>query len=325
MKPHLNLPFQTLILAISISISISIGLLISSCEKRSTNTIDPNQQEKLDSDTIRTTGKEKVAPKLEITYKIDSLNTKVELDSFKNQYSEADRKIIYALNRIESSRVRVGTNLVVPDTLIADLLIYSPFPSKLELINDIPKTVLISQRIQGFALYEDGNLVKWGPISSGKKSTPTPNGLNYGNYKAKEKISTVNDDWILPYYFNFMNFEGVGVHQYLLPGYPASHACVRLYMEDAQYIYDWATQWELTANKRQVHKNGTPFMVYGDYNYEDIAPWLQLANDNKSNNMLASELKTLEKFKEDYLKDEKNVRDFREKEQADLRLAMNIK
>lgn len=319
MKPQFNLPFQSLALA------ICIGLLICSCEKRSSDSIDPNLQEKLDGDTIQNPGKEKVAPKLVINYKIDSLKTKVELDSFKNQYSEADQQIIYALNRIESSRVRVGTNLVVPDTLLSDLINYSPFPSKLDVITDIPKTVLISQRIQGFALYEDGNLVKWGPISSGKKSTPTPNGLHYGNYKAKRKISTVNADWILPYYFNFMNFEGVGVHQYLLPGYPASHACVRLTMDDAQYIYDWATQWELTANKKQVHKNGTPFMVYGDYDYEDIAPWLQLAKDNKSNDILASELKTLEKYKADYLKDEKNIRDFREKEQSDLRLAMNIK
>ena len=63
--------------------------------------------------------------------------------------------------------MRVGKTIVIPDTLTADLLSYSPFPKQLDLISDIPKTVLISQRVQGFALYENGKLIKWGPVSSG--------------------------------------------------------------------------------------------------------------------------------------------------------------
>ncbi len=317
MKPQLKTSLSVLVLI------ISIGLFSVSCEKKSSQNSDNDHLNNSQSDSLDTIPVKKVEPSVVINYKIDSLKTKVELDSFKSKYSEAQQKVIYALNRIDARRVRVGKNLVIPDTLFSDILKYAPFPEKLELISDISKTVLISQRVQGFGLYENGILVKWGPISSGKKSTPTPNGLHYGNYKAREKVSTVNDSWLLPYYFNFMNFEGVGVHQYELPGYPASHACVRLYMDDANYIYNWATQWELTANGRKIHKNGTPFMVYGEYDYNAPAPWLQLASNNEATELLDSEIKTLENYKENYLKDEKNVRDFREKEEKDGLLAMN--
>lgn len=290
-------------------------LLSISCENKKENKKDiPFENENLE-DSIQNI-EEKMEPPLVINYKIDSLKTSVELDSFRNNYSEAHQNIIFALNRIEARKVRKGKNLVIPDTLFDDLLKYAPFPKTLDFISDIPKTVLISQRVQAFGLYENGKLIKWGPVSSGKKSTPTPNGLHYGNYKAKRKISSVNDAWILPYYFNFMNFEGVGVHEYSLPGYPASHACVRLYEEDALYIYDWAKQWELTPNGKYVHKNGTPFMVFGEYDYKSPEPWLQLAENMNSNELLDSELEILKEFKVAYDSDEKNVAEVLEKEEG---------
>jgi len=319
MKPQLKISSLYALILI-----IGIGLFSVSCEKKSSQDLDNNDLEYKKSDNLSSVPVKKEEPPLVINYRIDSLNTKVELDSFKSKYSEAHQKVILAINRIESRKLRVGKNLVIPDTLFSDILKYSPFPEKLAILSDIPKTVIISQRVQGFGLYENGKLLKWGPISSGKKSTPTPNGLHYGNYKAKEKISTVDDSWLLPYYFNFMNFEGVGVHQYELPGYPASHACVRLDMDDAKYIYDWATQWELTSNGRKVHKNGTPFMVFGEYDYDAPAPWLQLAENNDCNELLDSELKTLAYYKASYDSDEKNIRDFREKEETDDLLAMNV-
>ena len=315
MKPQIIKFLPTVVLCLFMTV-------ISCSEKAKKKSVDENSNRIEDS--IANIPEEIVEPELVINYKIDSLKTSVELDSFKNKYSDADQKIIYAINRIEEGRVRAGNAIVIPDTLLMDLLSYAPFPKKLELLNDIPKTVLISQRVQGFALYENGKLIKWGPISSGKQSTPTPNGLHYGNYKAREKVSTVDDEWLLPFYFNFMNFEGVGVHQYALPGYPASHACVRLYMEDATFIYDWAKQWELTSNGRYVHKNGTPFMVFGEYDYKADSPWIQLATNNMANELLEAELKTLQDYKTAYDADEKNVKDFGDKQEDDL-LALNTK
>ncbi|MDT0644182.1 L,D-transpeptidase [Zunongwangia sp. F363] len=268
------------------------------------------------SDTIMSTPKraEPIKEKrLAISYSLDSLKTLEALDTLKVRYNKDERATIFALNRIEEYRVQPGIPVIIPDTISQDFLIYSPFPKELPLLDSIPKAVLIAQRIQGFALYESGKLIHWGPVSSGKKSTPTPNGLHYGNYKAKRKVSTVNDAWILPYYFNFLNFEGVGVHQYNMPGFPASHACVRLKMDDAKFIYDWADMWQLENDT--IKHNGTPFMVFGEYDFDAPAPWLNLADDFKADDLTDEELQTLKDYVEQYKEDPRN---FRQKEEAEI-------
>ena len=78
----------------------------------------------------------------------------------------------------------------------------------------------------------------------------------------------------MPYYFNFMNYEGIGTHEYTLPGYPASHGCVRFRNEEAVYIYNWAQQWKLDSKGQVVLENGTPFLVFGDYDFDHPSPWL---------------------------------------------------
>lgn len=241
-----------------------------------------------------------------ISYHLDSISTSEEVDSFQNRFSEDAKKIIFALNRIDPDRIKAGSVMVIPDTITENFLDYSPFPQTFEMLEKIPKTVLISRRVQAFGLYEEGRLIRWGPVSSGKRSTPTPAGLNYGNYKAKRKISTVDESWIMPYYFNFMNYHGVGVHQYSMPGYPASHACVRLYREDAMVIYDWAQQWQLSPGGREILKNGTPFMVYGDYDFEKPVPWLGLVENYNSNYLTAEEMGILKDYVDLYFKDPKN-------------------
>ncbi|MFV8224539.1 L,D-transpeptidase [Christiangramia aquimixticola] len=253
----------------------------------------------------------------EIKYIIDTLDTRKKIDSLLNAYPEDQLKTILALNRIEKANLRPERPIVIPDCVSEDFNAYSPFPETVETIKCIPKTVLINQRVQAFGLYENGELVKWGPVSTGKKSTPTPNGLNYGNYKAKRKISTVDPSWVLPYYFNFMNMEGVGVHQYSLPGYPASHGCVRLYMDDAKYIFDWASMWELENSK--IEKNGTPFMVFGEYDHSADKPWLNLSQNMRANDLTQEELDTLKEYVENYQSDPRNFHNIAsKKKEAEL-------
>ncbi|GGG25924.1 L,D-transpeptidase [Christiangramia forsetii] len=249
--------------------------------------------------------------KKEIRYSIDSLKTKEQIDSLITTYTEGELKTILALNRIEKNRLRPKRPIVIPECSSDEFNAYSPFPETVSFLQCIPKTVLISQRVQAFGLYENGELVKWGPVSTGKNSTRTPNGLNYGNYKAKRKVSTVDESWILPYYFNFMNFEGVGVHQYALPGYPASHGCVRLYMDDAKYIFDWANMWDVEGSK--IAKNGTPFMVFGEYDYGKGKPWINLTQNMKANDLTQEEINTLEGYIQKYQEDPKNFKNIASK------------
>ena len=245
-------------------------------------------------------------PVFKTTYRLDSIQNKEHLDSLFNDFSEEDVKLVYTLNRIDAYRVKPGAKLIIPDSLVKDLNVYAPFPKLMKPLDSIEKTVIISKRIQAFALYENGNLLHWGPVSTGKQSTGTPSGLYYGNYKAKRKISTIDQSWIMPYYFNFMNFEGIGTHEYTLPGYPASHGCVRMYREDAKMIYDWANMWELKSDV--IVQNGTPFMVIGEYDYNDIQPWFKLAENGGSNDLNKAEIDTLKVYAQRYKNDPLNFK-----------------
>lgn len=281
---------------------------ISSCENSESIPGDKNLSESvLDQEEQEVIpNKEEEQLPLFVTYHLDSMETAASVDSFRQNYNPLEQEFIFALNRMDANRLDAGDVLLIPDTLTTNFFDYSPFPEKFEMLDSIPKVVLISRRIQGFALYEHGKLLRWGPVSSGKMSTPTPAGLFYGNHKAVRKVSTVNDAWILPYYFNFMNFEGVGVHQYDMPGYPASHACVRLREEDAKEIYNWAEQWKLDETGQIVRRNGTPFMVFGNYNFEAEVPWLDLAVNPNSNFLSAEEMGILKEYVIQYGKDKRN-------------------
>jgi hypothetical protein len=132
--------------------------------------------------------------------------------------------------------------------------------------------------------YENGILVRFGGVSTGKESTQTSSKLFFTNWKGKLVVSSIDDGWLLPWAFNLDNFAGVSMHQYELPGYPASHSCVRMSEEDAKWVYEWADQWILSP-KEKLLASGTPVLVFGKYHYAEKAPWKRLPEDNKAINI----------------------------------------
>jgi lipoprotein-anchoring transpeptidase ErfK/SrfK len=141
-------------------------------------------------------------------------------------------------------------SIIVPSDSIADIAFYLPFPLKVAAIKDIDKLIFFSYATQSFAAYENGELIYAGATNMGRKNDPTPTGLFFTNWKAETSTSTFNDEWELKWNFNIENKLGVGWHQYEMPGYPASHSCLRLMEQDAQYLYTWANQWELNKKRR---------------------------------------------------------------------------
>ena len=121
-----------------------------------------------------------------------------------------------------------------------------------------PRLLLVSRRVQAFAAYEAGTLVRWGATSTGRRETQTPAGLFATNWRSKLRRSSDNGEWLLPWYVNFVNESGVSFHQFALPGYPASHACARLLIDDAKWIYDWVELWTLDATRQRIEVYGTP-------------------------------------------------------------------
>ncbi len=136
----------------------------------------------------------------------------------------------------------------------------------------------------------------------GSKIHKTPTGLFNTNWKAKETISTVDDEWKLKWNFNIENREGVGWHQYALPGYPASHSCLRMFAYDAEWMYSWAQQWILQDD--QLIAKGTPVIVYGAYPFGSRRPWRNQIENAEVNNISTEALEQeispfLEKIKAD--------------------------
>ena len=100
-----------------------------------------------------------------------------------------------------------------------------------------------------------------------------------------------------PWYFNISNKGGVAMHQYFLPGYPASHSCIRMYEEDAKWIFDWAQQWEISEDGATVIKNGTPVLLFGTYNFEEPSAWKILPDVYKRQNFEGLKLVGLKPMK----------------------------
>ena len=186
--------------------------------------------------------------------------------------------ILLKINRRDLKHLKEGEIISIPNADDSEMT-YSPFPLQMQNLDSVRKIIIVSRKVQAFAAYENGKLVKWGPTSTGKKSTPTPEGLYHTNWKSKETHSTVDEAWVLKWYFNLDNLEGVSLHQYDLPGYPVSHSCVRLLAEDAEWIYNWAEQWKLSFDRKSIAENGTPVIVFGEYSYGKTPPWKKMIKD----------------------------------------------
>ena len=114
----------------------------------------------------------------------------------------------------------------MPEEWSQDPLAYSPFPGEWPAAAAYPKAILVDQPFQAFAAYENGRLVRWGPVSTGRKDTPTPDGTFHLTWRARSRRSTDNEDWLLEWYFNFVNERGVSFHLFDLPGIRrATRAC----------------------------------------------------------------------------------------------------
>ena len=184
--------------------------------------------------------------------------------------------VIAAVNRADKNALANFDTIVVPADLSQKTEQYFPFPFKADFLKDVNKILFFSYPAQAFVAYEHGRMVHTGPTSMGRKTDMTPTGLFYTNWKAEKTTSTFNDEWDLKWNFNIENKLGVGFHEYAMPGYPASHSCLRLKEADAMYLYNWADQWKIQGTD-SIIAHGTPVIVFGSYPFGSPRPWLALA------------------------------------------------
>jgi hypothetical protein len=208
-----------------------------------------------------------------ITYRVEPLAA----GELPKRFTPAQLALLEKLNRRDVAHLARLTELVVPDSWpadgIEDELAFSPLPAEWPWAAALPKALVVHQPGQVFGAYAYGRLVRWGPVSTGRKETPTPSGAFNLTWKSKSRRSTDNDAWLLKWYFNFINSRGVSFHEFDLPGTAASHACVRLLTRDAMWIYEWGEQWVLSPDGRTVITPGTTVVVLGEVDWKNAAPW----------------------------------------------------
>jgi hypothetical protein len=209
-------------------------------------------------------------PGTAIGYRFESFQA---VDRSISGWTEWQLGVLEKVNRLDREHLTRALHLAVPDVWPPDERIYSQLPFELPDRQHVAKFLVVHQPGQMFGAYESGRLVRWGPVSSGRRSAPTPSGLFHLNWRSRGRHSTVNPRWYMPWYFNFHNERGLSFHEYVLPGHPASHACVRLLERDAKWLFEWGETWTLDARGWTVIDPGTPVWIVGQYDFDAAAPW----------------------------------------------------
>ena len=90
-----------------------------------------------------------------------------------------------------------------------------------------PLLIIVSLAKQRLTLYDDGVAIAHSPVSSGTASRPTPAGVFAVIEKQRWHRSNLYSDAPMPF-MQRITWSGVALHSGVLPGYPASHGCIRM-------------------------------------------------------------------------------------------------
>jgi hypothetical protein len=96
--------------------------------------------------------------------------------------------------------------------------------------------IIVSLTDQRLYAYHGGQLIAWSNVSSGRAGHETPTGAFTVSQKDVDHHSSLYDNASMPFFLRLTD-GGVGLHAGFLPGYPASHGCVRLPLGMARELY----------------------------------------------------------------------------------------
>ncbi len=169
-------------------------------------------------------------------------------DTWEKRWPDPEqRDLVKRINRINLPLA--NRSLVVVPKHLANLtmLDLAPFPSDIHSLKQ--KTIIVDLTKLAFGAYDrQGHLIYWGPVSGGRewcKDIDAPCETPLGEFRifrkqGEECVSSqfpIEEDGgaPMPYCMHFS--QGVALHgSEAVPGYNASHGCVRLYIEDAQWL-----------------------------------------------------------------------------------------
>jgi len=122
------------------------------------------------------------------------------------------------------------------------------------------KSIEINLSKQKIYAIENGRIVFSGLVSTGKSGHRTPNGsykvIDKERFHISNKYPEPKGGAKMPYMLRLTNY-GMAIHQGYLPGYPASHGCIRVSKTTAKKLWYWT-------------KRGIPVKIIGsasDFKY----------------------------------------------------------
>jgi hypothetical protein len=109
-------------------------------------------------------------------YRIEA--TSQRAGSLRERFSEPQLALLEKLNRADVGHVEQLRKVVVPEWWTDDELLYSVLPMQYSASEPWSKFLVVYLPGQLFGAYEFGHLVRWGPVSSGRRSSSTGSGTS---------------------------------------------------------------------------------------------------------------------------------------------------
>jgi hypothetical protein len=100
-----------------------------------------------------------------------------------------------------------------------------------------PIMAIVSLQNQRITVYDAKGWILRAPVSSGQKGRETPAGIFSVIEKDADHHSNLYDDASMPH-MQRLTWSGIALHGGSLPGYPASHGCVRMPFDFADQLFD---------------------------------------------------------------------------------------
>ena len=101
-----------------------------------------------------------------------------------------------------------------------------------------PLIIAVSIEQQKLRIYDANGLFAESPVSTGMKGHSTPMGVFSVIQKNKMHRSNIYSGAPMPF-MQRITWSGVALHAGVLPGYPASHGCIRMPMAFAVKMWNW--------------------------------------------------------------------------------------
>jgi lipoprotein-anchoring transpeptidase ErfK/SrfK len=101
-----------------------------------------------------------------------------------------------------------------------------------------PLIIAVSIDKQKVRIFDDNGVFAEAPVSTGMRGHPTPTGVFSVIQKHKFHHSNIYSGAPMPY-MQRITWSGVAMHAGVLPGYPASHGCIRMPMPFAVKMWNW--------------------------------------------------------------------------------------